>query len=97
MDFSDIITLVLQGAGGAFLAPLLSAITGGKGFGAIGNAITGVLGGVGVGYGMDAVGMHDTLGSLMGGGDVMRMAAEFVKGGIGGGILGVVAGMIRRR
>ncbi|MBF17352.1 MAG: hypothetical protein CME88_03125 [Hirschia sp.] len=95
--FGDILPFILQGIGGALLGPLLSALTGGKGFGFIGNAILGVIGGIGVGQGMNAIGLEDAIGSLMGGGGPMRMLAEVVKGGIGGGILGTIAGMIRRR
>ena len=91
----ELLPYVLQGAGGAVLGPILSALTGGKGFGFIGNAITGVIGGVGAGYGLNAIGMEDIFASLMGGGP-MRMVAEFLKGGIGGGVLGIVAGLLIR-
>ena len=93
---NDVLPFVLQGLGGAVLGPILSALTGGKGFGFIGNAILGVLGGIGAGQGLNAIGMADTFASLMGGGP-MRLAAEFLKGGIGGGVLGIVAGLLIRR
>lgn len=88
---------VLQGVGGALLGPLLSAITGGKGFGTIGNAILGILGGIGVGQGLDAIGMEHVIGDMLGGGGLMRNLGEVIKGGVGGGLLGILAGMIRRR
>ena len=91
----DYFPLVLQAVGGAVLGPFLSALTGGRGFGTLGNAIAGIIGGIGAGYVLTKANVD--IGSMMGGGDLMRMLAEVVKGGIGGAALGILAGLIRRR
>src|SRR5690606_37615779 len=48
---------ILNGVGGAVLAPILAGLLGGKGLGGIGNIIAGIVGGVGVGAGAQAAGL----------------------------------------
>src|SRR5690606_27270296 len=61
---------ILNGVGGAVLAPILAGLLGGKGLGGIGNIIAGIVGGVGVGAGAQAAG----LGNLLGGDTNAMMA-----------------------
>jgi hypothetical protein len=84
---------ILNGVGGAILAPLLAGLLGGKGLGTIGNIIAGVVGGVGVGYGADAAGY----GNLLGGdtNEMMGHLQNVLEGGVGGGVLGVILGLIK--
>ncbi len=91
----DLLPLLLNGVGGAVLGPILMKLVGGKGgLGAIMGLIGGVAGGVGAGHVSELAGLD--LASLMGGGDMMRMVANLLEGGIGGGILGVLAGRIAK-
>jgi hypothetical protein len=84
---------ILNGAGGAILAPILAKLLGGKGLGGIGNIIAGIVGGVGVGAGAQAAG----LGNLLGGdtNNVMGYVQDLLEGGVGGGILGVIFGFMK--
>ncbi len=91
----DLLPLLLNGVGGAVLGPILMKLAGGKGgLGTIMGLIGGVVGGVGVGQATGIAGFD--LASLMGGGDMMRMVANLIEGGVGGGILGVLAGKIAK-
>jgi hypothetical protein len=85
---------ILQGVGGAVLAPLITAIIGGKGLGFIGNAVLGIAGGVGVGYCAQAAGY----GNLLGGdtNQTMSYVQHAVEGGVGGAVLGILLGILRR-
>jgi hypothetical protein len=84
---------ILNGVGGAVLAPVIAALLGGKGFGAIGNIIAGIVGGVGVGAGAQAAG----LGNLLGGDTnaTMGYVQDLLEGGVGGGILGAIFGFMK--
>ena len=84
---------ILNGVGGAVLAPILAGLLGGKGLGGIGNIIAGIVGGVGVGAGAQAAG----LGNLLGGDTnaMMSYVQDLLEGGIGGGILGVIFGFMK--
>lgn len=84
---------ILNGAGGAILAPIVATLLGGKGLGGIGNIIAGIVGGVGVGAGAQAAG----LGNLLGGdtNNIMGYVQDLLEGGIGGGILGVIFGFMK--
>ncbi len=91
----DLLPLLLNGVGGAVLGPLLMKLTGGKGsLGTIMGLVGGVLGGVGAGQASELVNLD--LASLMGGGDLMRAVANLIEGGVGGGILGVLAGKLAK-
>ena len=84
---------ILNGAGGAVLAPLVASFLGGKGLGGIGNVIAGLVGGVGVGAGAQAAG----LGNLLGGDTnaIMGYVQDLLEGGVGGGVLGAVLGFLK--
>ena len=84
---------ILNGVGGAVLAPILAGLLGGKGLGGIGNIVAGIVGGVGVGAGAQAAG----LGNLLGGdtNTMMAYVQDLLEGGIGGGILGVIFGFMK--
>ena len=84
---------ILNGAGGAVLAPLVASLLGGKGLGGIGNVIAGLVGGVGVGAGAQAAG----LGNLLGGDTnaIMGYVQDLLEGGVGGGVLGAVLGFLK--
>jgi hypothetical protein len=86
---------ILQGAGGAVLAPLVAGLLGGKGFGLIGNLIAGIVGGVGAGFGAQAAG----LGNLLGGDTnaTMGYVQHLLEGGVGGGVLGILFGFLGRK
>jgi len=89
----DLTQLLLSGAGGAIIGPLISQFLGGKDSSLIVRLITGVIGGAGAGAGADMAG----LGSLLGAGGTMQMVQSFLEGGVGGGALATVAGMMTKR
>lgn len=82
---------ILNGVGGAILAPLVASLLKGAGLGTIGNIIAGAIGGVAVGAGANAAGM----GALLGDSQAMGWIQHLLEGGVGGGIIGVVMGLIK--
>ncbi|HEY7800049.1 MAG TPA: hypothetical protein VIA80_14865 [Hyphomonadaceae bacterium] len=84
---------ILNGVGGAVLAPIVAGLLGGKGLGAIGNIIAGVVGGVGVGAGAQAAGFGNILGGDTN--NIMGYVQDLLEGGVGGGILGVIFGFMK--
>ena len=89
----DIMQLLLSGAGGAIIGPLLSQFLGGKDSGMLTRIIAGVVGGVGAGVGADAAG----IGSILGNTEMMQMVQTFLEGGVGGGILSTIGGMVMKK
>ncbi len=89
----DLIQLLLTGAGGAIVGPLVSQLLGGSSSGLLGRLVAGVLGGIGAGAGADAAG----LGALLGSSEMMQMVQSFLEGGVGGGILSTIVGMVTKR
>jgi hypothetical protein len=87
----QLIPLLLNGAGGAVIGPIISKVLGGKGSTGL---LAGLIGGVAGGYGMNAadVGFQ----SLLGSGDIMGHLSSFLNGGAGGGIIGGVLGLITK-
>lgn len=82
---------ILNGAGGAVLAPLLASLLKGKGLGLIGNIVAGVVGGVGAGYGAEAAG----IGNVLGDSELMGHVQRVLEGGVGGGVIGVIMSFIK--
>lgn len=84
------IPLILSALGGTILGPILSKLLGGSG--AMG-VVGGILGGVAAHYGADAAG----IGPLLGTSSTMMAIQNFLEGGIGGGILGLLASIVLRK
>lgn len=89
----DLTSLILNGAGGAIIGPVISQFLGGKNQGLMMRIIAGIVGGVGAGQAADAGG----LGSLLGDAEVMRMIQSVLEGGLGGGVLATIAGMLKKK
>lgn len=83
---------ILNGAGGAVLAPLLTGLLGGKGLGAVINIILGGAAGVGAGYGVAAAGY----GALLGSDATMGYVQDLLEGALGGGVLGLILSFIKK-
>lgn len=83
------IPLIVSALGAVILGPVLSKLLGGSG--AMG-LIGGILGGIGAHYGADAAGVGQMLGSS----PMMIHIQNFLEGGIGGAILGLLAGAVSR-
>lgn len=83
------IPLIVSALGGAVAGPVLSRLLGGSG--AMG-LIGGILGGVGAHFGADAAGAGQILGST----PTLIHLQNFLEGGIGGGILGLIAGAVSK-
>ena len=84
---------ILNGAGGAILAPLLVGLFGGKGLGTVINIVLGAAAGVGAGYGIAAAGYGDLLGGSTNA--TMGYVHDLLEGGIGGGVLGLILSFIK--
>jgi len=89
----DLMSLLLNGAGGAILGPLVSQFLGGKHQSLMIRVISGVIGGVGAGAGADAAGM----GSLLGDAQMMQMIQSVLEGGVGGGVLASLSGILKKK
>ncbi|MEM9939819.1 MAG: hypothetical protein AAF768_13315 [Pseudomonadota bacterium] len=86
-----ILPLILNGAGGAVIGPIISKMLGGKG---ATGALAGIVGGLAGGYGMNAadVGFQSLLGSDA----IMGHLSSFLNGGVGGGIIGGILGLVTK-
>ncbi|MEO0549137.1 MAG: hypothetical protein AAFZ91_04390 [Pseudomonadota bacterium] len=84
----QLLPLLLNGAGGAIIGPILSKLLGGKGATGL---LAGIAGGVAGGFGMDAADLQ-----LLSGTGLVGMLGELLQGGIGGGVLGGIIGVINR-
>ena len=82
-----LLPLIMNGAGGAILGPIISKVLGGKGATGL---LGGLVGGVAGGYGMDAAGL------LNGGEGMMTHVMGFLQGGAGGGIAGGLLGLLTK-
>ncbi len=89
----DLVSLLLNGAGGAILGPLVSQFLGGKQQSLVVRVIAGLVGGVGAGAGADAAGM----GALLGSDQTMQIVQSVLEGGVGGGVLATLAGITKRK
>lgn len=84
------IPLIVSALGGTVLGPIVSKLLGGSGtMGVVG----GILGGIGAHYGADAAGV----GLLFGSSPIMIHLQNFLEGGVGGGILGLLAGVLLKK
>ena len=83
--------LILNGAGGAVVGPIISKLLGGKGGT---GALAGIVGGLAGGFGMGELGVG--FQSLLGGGNVMGYLSSFLNGGVGGGIIGGILGLVTK-
>ena len=93
----DMMQLLLSGAGGAIIGPLVSQVLGGKHQSLLTRIIAGVVGGVGAGAGADASGISAHLSALLGSGELMTIVAPLLEGGVGGGVLSTLAGMMKKK
>lgn len=84
------IPLIVSALGGAVLGPIIARLLGGSG--AMG-VVGGILGGIGAHYGAEAA----NVGLLLGASPMMVHLQNFVEGGIGGGILGLLAGIVLKK
>ena len=84
------IPLIVSALGGTLLGPVVARLLGGSGMlGVIG----GVLGGVAAHYGAEA----GNVGQLLGSSPMMVHLQNFIEGGIGGGVLGLLAGLVLKK
>ena len=91
----DLMNLLLSGAGGAVLGPLISQVLGGGGSSLVTRIITGIIGGAGAGAGASAAGFD--VSAMLGGGDIGAMVGPLLEGGVGGGILATIVGALTKK
>lgn len=84
------IPLIVSALGGIILGPIVTRLLGGS---ATVGIVGGILGGVGAHYGADAAG----IGPLLGSAPAMMHVQNFLEGAIGGGLLGVIAGVVLKK
>ncbi|OFX01752.1 MAG: hypothetical protein A3E78_03835 [Alphaproteobacteria bacterium RIFCSPHIGHO2_12_FULL_63_12] len=89
----DMMDLILNGAGGAIIGPLVAQFLGGKHQSLMMRVIAGIVGGLGVGAGADAAGM----GAILGSDQTMQMIQSVLEGGLGGGALASLSGMLKKK
>jgi hypothetical protein len=87
-SMDQVFPYILNGLGGAALAPLVAGMLGGKGLGALGNVVAGIIGGLGAGAGVEAAGLGDLFGP---GQTIVGYVQDLVEGAIGGALLGTIA------
>ncbi|OZB12801.1 MAG: hypothetical protein B7X53_17460 [Hyphomonas sp. 34-62-18] len=80
------IPLIVSALGGTLLGPVVARLLGGGG---LVGVVGGVLGGVAAHYGAEAGG----IGQLLGSSPMMVHLQNFIEGGIGGGVFGLLAGL----
>jgi hypothetical protein len=91
---ADYLPYILNGAGGAVLAPLIAGLLGGKGLGAVFNIVLGAAAGIGAGFGAEQLGQ----GNLLGGDTnaTMGYVQDLLEGAVGGGALGVILSFLKK-
>lgn len=84
------IPLIVSALGGMVLGPVVARLLGGGGMVGV---VGGVLGGVAAHYGAEAAGV----GPLLGSSPLMVHLQNFIEGGIGGGVFGLLAGLVLKK
>lgn len=82
------IPIAVSALGGTLLGPLVARMLGGS---SLGGIAAGAIGGGLAHFGADAAGIGPLLGT-----GVMAYVQSFLEGGIGGGLLGVIAGLVTK-
>ena len=82
-----IISLLSGAAGGNIAGKILKS-----GMGTMGRSVTGIVGGAGLGFVMQMMGIGG--GAAASGVDAMSIISNVVGGGVGGGILTAILGMV---
>ncbi|MEQ9435150.1 hypothetical protein [Hyphomonas sp.] len=85
--------LILSAIGGTVLGPVISKLTGGSGTGGI---IGGILGGIAAHYGLDAANVQVLGDAAAGATSPMNIINSLLEGGVGGGVVGLIAGMLMK-
>ena len=83
--------LILSAVGGKVLGPIISKLTGGSGTGGI---LGGIIGGIAAHYGLDAANVQVLGDAAAGATAPMNIVNSLLEGGVGGGLLGLIAGML---
>lgn len=89
--------MVLNGAGGAVLGPMLAKLLrGGTGTGFLG----GILGGVGAGFGADMAGLNEAVSThltMIEDVNIVSYMQDLAEGAVGGGGIGGILGVLLKR
>tara|TARA_R110000782_G_scaffold21964_3_gene58617 strand:+ start:1651 stop:1935 length:285 start_codon:yes stop_codon:yes gene_type:complete len=85
--------LILSAVGGTVLGPIISKLVGGSGTGGI---VGGIIGGLGAHFGLDAASIQVLGDAAAGATSPMNIVNSLLEGGVGGGVLGVIAGMVMK-
>jgi hypothetical protein len=92
-QLAQFLPFILNGAGGAVLAPLIAGLLGGKGLGGVGNIVLGAAAGVGAGFGVEQI---ESVRDLLGSDATMGYVQDLLEGGVGGGVLGLLLSFIKK-
>lgn len=89
----NLLPLILSAVGGVILGPVLTKLAGG---GATGGLVGGIIGGLAAHFGLDAANIQ-VLGDASASATApMNIVNSLLEGGVGGGVLGIVAGMLTK-
>ena len=89
----NILPLILSAVGGVVIGPILTKLTGG---GATGGLLGGIIGGLAAHYGLDAANIQVLGDAAASATAPMNIVNSLLEGGVGGGVLGVIAGMVMK-
>lgn len=99
MDMATILPFIVQAIGGAVGGNILGALTRGGG-GVVGRTVIGAIGGIGAAYAADQVDALHNVTALWSGlieGENGVHLSNLITGAVGGGIVGLVAGLLIRQ
>ncbi len=89
----NLLPLILSAVGGVVLGPILTKVTGG---GTTGGLLGGIIGGLAAHFGLDAAGIQVLGDAAASSTAPMNIINSLLEGGVGGGVLGIVAGMLMK-
>ena len=89
----SILPLILSAVGGLVIGPLISRLTGGGGTGGL---LGGIVGGIAAHFGLDAASIQVLGDAAAGATSPMNILNSLLEGGVGGGLVGVLAGLLMK-
>ncbi len=89
----SILPLILSAIGGLVIGPLVSRLGGGGGTGGL---LGGIVGGIGAHFGLDAASIQVLGDPAASATSLMNIVNSLLEGGVGGGIVGILAGLLMK-
>ncbi len=86
--------IILSAVGGTVLGPIITRVMGGN---TTGGLVGGLIGGLAAHYGLDAAGITVLGDPAASATSLMNIVNNLLEGGVGGGVLGLVAGAMMKK